>query len=325
MVHKTNSATVTLTIPVGDGPQGIAVNPITSMVYVANRDDGTVSLIDGKTNSVTATIPVGAGPQGGIAVNPSTNKAYIVDTLSTPGIVTVIDGKTNSVTATIPVGAGPQGGIAVNPSTNMIYVTNELNNTVSVIVGKTNTVTATIRVGHGPIGIAVNPLTDIAYVANSGLPGHGHQIDGNTVSVIDGKTNTVRATIRVGTLPQFISINPSTNAAYVANGNSVSVINGKTNTLTATIPGYSLVGIAVNPSTHKVYFGGKTVSVLDDKTNTVTTTIPMGKSAAGIAVNPSTGIAYVTNYNEKTISVIYGSKNEPLRLPSSSTITPSHS
>jgi len=47
------------------------------------------------------------------------------------------------------------------------------------------------------------------------------------------------------------------------------------------------------------------VSVLDDKTNTVTTTIPAGKSVAGIAVNSSTGIAYVSNYKEKTISVIY--------------------
>jgi DNA-binding beta-propeller fold protein YncE len=51
----------------------------------------------------------------------------------------------------------------------------------------------------------------------------------------------------------------------------------------------------------------------------------VGKSVAGIAINPSTGIAYVSKYNEKTISVIYGTKNGPLYLPSSSTITPSPS
>ena len=51
------------------------------------------------------------------------------------------------------------------------------------------------------------------------------------------------------------------------------------------------------------------MSVLDDKTNTVTPTIPVGKTVAGIALNPSTDIAYVTNYNEKTVSVIYGKTN----------------
>ena len=40
-------------------------------VYVANTYDGSVSVIDGVTNSVTATIPVGAGPFG-VAACPST-------------------------------------------------------------------------------------------------------------------------------------------------------------------------------------------------------------------------------------------------------------
>jgi DNA-binding beta-propeller fold protein YncE len=51
------------------------------------------------------------------------------------------------------------------------------------------------------------------------------------VSVIDGKTNTVTANIKVGNNPSAVSTNPST---YVLNGgdNTVSVIKGKTNTLT---------------------------------------------------------------------------------------------
>jgi YVTN family beta-propeller protein len=55
----------------------------------------------------------------------------------------------------------------------------------------------------------------------------------DTVSVIDGKTNTVTATIPVGQYPSAVSVNPSTNIIYVANhgDNTVSVIDGKTNTL----------------------------------------------------------------------------------------------
>lgn len=48
---------------------------------------------------------------------------------------------------------------------------------MSVISGRTNTVTATIPVGVNSQGVAVNPVTDTAYVANSG---------DNTVSVISG-------------------------------------------------------------------------------------------------------------------------------------------
>ena len=56
----------------------------------------------------------------------------------------------------------------------------------------------------------------------------------NTVSVIDGKTNRVTANVTVGNSPYGVSVNPSTNIAYVANydDNTVSVIDGKTNRVT---------------------------------------------------------------------------------------------
>ena len=37
--------TVTATIPVGRGPVGVAVNPLTGAVYTANIGDDTVSVI----------------------------------------------------------------------------------------------------------------------------------------------------------------------------------------------------------------------------------------------------------------------------------------
>jgi len=39
----------------------------------------------------------------------------------------------------------------------------------------------------------------------------------NTVSFIDGKTNTVIATIKEGTSPKAVSVNPSINMAYATN------------------------------------------------------------------------------------------------------------
>jgi YVTN family beta-propeller protein len=80
-----------------------------------------------------------------------------------------------------------------------------------------------VNVGISPSAVSVNPLTNIAYVAN-----HGD----NTVSVIDGKTLSVTS-IPVGRTPMAVSVNPLTNIAYVVNrgDNTVSVIDGKTNTL----------------------------------------------------------------------------------------------
>jgi YVTN family beta-propeller protein len=54
--------TVTATIDVGGESFGVAADPKTDTIYVANFDKGTVSVISGRTNTVTATVPVGGGP-----------------------------------------------------------------------------------------------------------------------------------------------------------------------------------------------------------------------------------------------------------------------
>jgi YVTN family beta-propeller protein len=95
--------------------------------------------------------------------------------------------------------------------------------------------------------VAVNPHTNKVYVAKFSSP---------TISVIDGATNTISATITVGAYPNGVVVNPSTNTIYVANSGAgtVSVINGSTNTVSATIPiGVNPFGIAVNPSTNRAY------------------------------------------------------------------------
>ena len=86
-------ARVIATIPVGLSPGGIDVNPVTNRIYVADGD-GTVSVIDGATNSVVGTVPVGMSASQAV-VNPVTNKIYV---LTDGQSVTVIDGATNSTT-----------------------------------------------------------------------------------------------------------------------------------------------------------------------------------------------------------------------------------
>jgi YVTN family beta-propeller protein len=76
-VINERTGTVTRTITVGSFPAGVAVDPASRTVYVANVGDNTVSVIDGATRMVTATIPVGS--PDGVAADPGTHTAYVAN------------------------------------------------------------------------------------------------------------------------------------------------------------------------------------------------------------------------------------------------------
>src|SRR5262249_57828663 len=84
-------------------------------------------------------------------------------------------------------------------------------------------------------------LAQNAYITNR---------DANTVSVIDTTSNTVAATIPVGSGPVGVAVSPDGSTVYVTNhgANTVSVIDPTSNTVAATIPvGISPLGVAGAP------------------------------------------------------------------------------
>jgi YVTN family beta-propeller protein len=62
--------TVVATVPVGQGPTGVAITPNGAFAYVTNLFGNTLSVIDIATNTVTATVLVGLVPVG-VAITPS--------------------------------------------------------------------------------------------------------------------------------------------------------------------------------------------------------------------------------------------------------------
>jgi len=64
----------------------VTVDASRNHIYIVNREDMTVSVVDGASNIVVDTVPVGPEPPGGIEVNPITNRIYVThqgeDTLS---------------------------------------------------------------------------------------------------------------------------------------------------------------------------------------------------------------------------------------------------
>jgi YVTN family beta-propeller protein len=295
--------TVTATVPVGNLPHGVGVNPTTGRVYVANNNSNTVSVIDGATNAVVATVPVGNGPEL-VGVNPTTGRVYVTNRDSNS--VSVIDGVTNAVVATIPLPiATNPNGLAVNPTTGRVYTANYGKDTVSVIDGATNAVVATVPVGNAPVRVAVNPTTSRVYVTN---------INGNSVSVIDGTTNAVVATIASVQLPYGVGVNPTRSRVYVANlgNNTVTVIDAATNTVVATVPvGTNPYGVGVNPTTSHVYAANETsndVSVIEDLPPIDPTSTTLSCAPASVMVGTSTTCtATVSNVTTPTGAVSFSS------------------
>jgi YVTN family beta-propeller protein len=123
------------------------------------------------------------------------------------------------VISTIELGPNPDAtafALAVNPRRNKTYVTPGFeplgceSHIVSVIDNATNTVLAPITTGLSPFGVAVNPKTNKIYVTNIG-GGTCTDETSNTVSVIDGWTDTVDKTITLdGFGPAFVAVNPKT-------------------------------------------------------------------------------------------------------------------
>jgi YVTN family beta-propeller protein len=209
-VTKKVERTIPITSTLGSGIQGIAVNPLTGTVYVANASDNVVDVIHRFGAKVHAQISVDESPFG-VTVNPFNNQVYVA--LSN-GTIDVIDGHKETTTTTTVGGANT--GIAANWVTGNVFVTN--NNygpsTVGVLDGKGD-VLANVSVGETPYGVDVDLNTNLIFVANT-MSG--------TLSVINGKTNTVAETLPVS--GNFVAVNPTTSKVYITGQtNSVTVLN----------------------------------------------------------------------------------------------------
>ena len=275
-----------------------------------------------RPNTVVATITVGVTPAG-IAITPDSRYAYVANNnnygLTGPDedSVTVIDLATNLPKTTIfDASFNEPYTVTINPAGTLAYVTNSNSTTVTIINVQTNTVIGTINGFDGPSDMAINAAGTVGYVNNYGsghpeLSGEGH-----TVSVVNLVTNTITATVDVGTAPAALAITPNGQYVYVINyvdGNpntgTVSVIRTSDNSVTTPITsGLSgPFGISISPDGTYAYvtnFGsnnfdpyGTTVSVINLKTNTIVDTVTLGIQPSGVGVTPDNRYVYAANYN----------------------------
>jgi YVTN family beta-propeller protein len=218
-------------VKVGDGPTSVAGDE--GAVWVANRDDNTVSRLDVRTNTLRQTIKVGGGPSG-VAVG--AGAVWVANGLD--GTVSRIDPETNEVVQEIAVGNTPSAiafgegavwvanaddrtvwkldpasgdvllrvpvdaaarGIAVGGGA--VWLTDPVGNALVRLDTRTKMVTR-VNVGSGPTAVAFGAGS--VWVANN--------LDG-TVSRVDADRRVMTNTVQVGVAPNGIAV--TRNAVWV--------------------------------------------------------------------------------------------------------------
>ncbi|MEW6001107.1 MAG: IPT/TIG domain-containing protein [Nitrospirota bacterium] len=163
------------------------------------------------------------------------------------------------------------------------------------------TETSDIPLELNPRGVAINPFTDIAVVANK---------KSDSVSIVDLVTQKVLSTIPVGNSPKGVAIDSEFNIALVSNNrdNTVSIINLDTHQIVTSLPvGKSPGSIVVNPLNHTALVANHrddTVSIIDLITYKVIEKIGAGRGPQDLAVDPILNIALVVNKSDCGVSII---------------------
>jgi DNA-binding beta-propeller fold protein YncE len=234
---KANPPAVIATLNLGKKPSGMAINNAGTMALVANRDDGTISVlsIDGKEVKVTDTVAVGAGTDvSAVAITPDGKTALAVKSaVDKVAVLTIDNGKvTYDKKSDLPANNFPYN-VAVTPNGKLALIANTGGggtsdgnvDTVSVVDLEATPIRVIdhITVGDSPEGLVISPKGNLAVTVEA--RGSNRTKDtwfyhtGGAVSVlrIDGKKVTRVGEATVGVLPEGAVFSPDGSHVYVGN------------------------------------------------------------------------------------------------------------
>lgn len=234
---KASPPKIIATVAAGKQPSGMAISPKGDIALVANRGDGslTVLSIKGKEVTAVATVSIGtpADHVAGVAFTPDGKRALALKFLGNKVSLLSIDGeKVTYDKRDLPAGINPYN-IAVTPN-GRIAITADNGagggsdgnvDTVTVIDLEANParVIDRIVVGDAPEGFAISPKGDLAVAvllrgSNADKKLFYYNKGGAVVALkIDGKKVTKTGEIVVGGLPEGVVFSPKGDYLYVGN------------------------------------------------------------------------------------------------------------
>jgi YVTN family beta-propeller protein len=138
-------------VRVGNGSEGFDISPDHKEVWVANAQDGTISVINVGEKKVVATLAANVQGANRLKFTPD-GKHVLVSLLGGPDLV-ILDAATRETVKRFPIGHGA-AGILIQPDGARAYVACTPDDYVAVIDLSSFTVTGKIQAGGEPDGLA---------------------------------------------------------------------------------------------------------------------------------------------------------------------------
>lgn len=206
-VVDTTLGSVTYALDVGNYPSGLALDPRSDLLFVANVGSGNVTVINATVGLVVDNI---SGAGGAIAFDPATKDVYAVSELSNQ--IIAINGSLGNNGSGV-LTANGQGSVAItaDPVNGDLWIAKTSGN-VSVIDPRNNTVVRVINNGVYPSAIAYDPGNGYIYEAGGLGSGPGN------LTVLNGTTGAVVGSVSVGIQPTAIAVDAANETLYVSNG-----------------------------------------------------------------------------------------------------------
>jgi YVTN family beta-propeller protein len=278
-------------------------------------------VIDTRTDSIVETVNVGTAS---LCYNPHDDKVYCKQDghVQYRDFVTVLNGSDLSFVVNVPAKAGP-GTLCYNPANNRVYCADNGTKTVTVIDGTTNAVLTTIAADSGLADMCCNPRNNRVYLANGAHAPHRFEGRGprpdygdSTVTVIDGVTDTVLATVRTHGRPMVLSYDSVINKVLVAcEGGRVDFIDGESDSVTASAGLSQHTGaFSVDPKRGYAYCVASDrdhsgVVVLDVTTGRMIADLRTGRSPGALCYNSRRNKMYCTISVDSELMVLDGATN----------------
>jgi YVTN family beta-propeller protein len=308
------------------GREAAAAGAITAMVYVANEDDGTISVIDADRNAVVATIGLSRGKAGtgpmsmahNVQVAPDGKSVWVTAPPmegmaghgSSEDEVVVIDAATNAITHRISVGKDQHlAHVVLDAASRYAYVTAYEGNAVLKIDALKFQVVDTIHLGKGKGPHGERLCADQLYVA---------EMDGKQLAILNTSTGKVEEIPIGGTAVQTAC---TRDGKYVFvtlfDTREVARYDVKTKAIKRIVMPKGAQGpvqLYISPDDKTVYVADQGILMnrpasnelfaIDVQGGSVTGATHVGKGPHGVVVGPSGKFAYVTNVADDTVSVV---------------------
>ncbi len=217
------------TIPIANGPTGVAVHPNGRFAAVVNEFGadsgcfGNILIVDIEQGAVVSCVIGGPERMADVAFSPAGDEIFVLRSNSRDVMRLRFDPDDPQplVVELTPLSSesGRVRRLAVHPDGTRVYVSVAGDNTVeeiSVCRPLCSAVTATWSVGARPTGMALSPFGETLYVAS---------VNADSVSMIDTATGE-RRVLRLfesGAGPRAVAVHPRGDTLYVANTNNASV------------------------------------------------------------------------------------------------------